>query len=873
MSDYRDAHWDVDARVSDLLDRMTLEEMILQTDQYFSHDFTRRNRLDDVEYIDMEKLDSLLRGNSVGSIQMRGMTPEQVNMVQAYAVEKTRLGIPFLFSEEALHGLCHRTATAFPQQIGLAATYNPALGRRMGRAIGTEARAMGIHETYSPVMDLIRDPRYGRTEETYGEDTHLGAEFAREVVKGMQGDCLAAPDSVASEPKHYAGYGAPVGGLNCAPCAMGRHEVFSDALPVFEAAFADAGAVDVMCSYNAIDGVPVAADHELLTEVLRDQWGMRGFVRTDLTACARLYDNHYVADTRQEAMAMSLEAGVDLQLYDFPHEEWQAGLKELVESGRLSAETIRRACGRVLKVKFMLGLFERPYVDVTRRAVYVHSAEHRALAREIARQSVVLLKNENGLLPLRKDMKTIAVLGPGAGSAMLGDYTPSGKGGISILEGIRRIVSPDTKVLYAGGCHFLGDAAVPFSSDELRDEEGMPGLTGRYYNGRAFEGEPVMTRTDRTINFNWIMSKPHGDLDAYCFSVRWTGKLVPQQSLQGWIGFSTQDSMRLYVDGELILDGWGEKKDANRTVPFSFEQGRSYDLRIDFTNDRRGARVVFGYNREREDFTRAVELAKQAEVALVFVGDSLETSGENFERVNLDLPGRQPEFVRAVAATGTPVVLVLQTGRPASIVWEQENIPAILEAWFPGEEGGPAVAEILFGDCSPSGRLPISFPKHVGQIPCHYSRRPGGGKRYVEMDWLPLYPFGYGLGYTEFAYGGLTLSAQTIAPGDSVTATFNVSNTGKRPGTAVPQLYLRDMFSSTVKPMKTLAAFCKVDLLPGETKRVSLTISPRAMRTLDRQFHWSVEPGDFRVWLADHAEHPIEKCDFRVEQTADANAR
>ncbi|MDO5484156.1 MAG: glycoside hydrolase family 3 N-terminal domain-containing protein, partial [Desulfovibrionaceae bacterium] len=304
----------IDKRVEELLNRMTLEEMILQTDQYFTQDFTLREERNGAEYVlslDMEKVDSLLRGNSVGSIQARQLSPAQINELQRYAVEKTRLGIPFLFSEEALHGLCHNDATVFPQQIGLAATFRPKLGYRMGRAIGTETRAMGIHETYSPVMDLIRDPRYGRTEESYGEDTFLCSQFAREVVRGMQGENLSDPDAIAAEPKHYAGYGAPVGGLNCAPCAMGRHEVFSDCLPVFEAAFADAGAVDAMCSYNAIDGVPVAADHELLTEMLRDQWGMRGFVRSDLTAVKRLYDNHYLAETPQEAMAMGLEAGVD----------------------------------------------------------------------------------------------------------------------------------------------------------------------------------------------------------------------------------------------------------------------------------------------------------------------------------------------------------------------------------------------------------------------------------------------------------------------------------------------------------------------------------------------------------------------------------
>ncbi len=366
MRDYKDANMEIDQRVNDLLDRMTLEEMILQTDQYYSHDFTIRNEWNDVVSLDMDKLDSLLHGHSVGSIQTRNMTPAQINQLQAYAL-KSRLGIPFLFSEEALHGFCHRQATAFPQQIGLAATFDPSLGRKMGRAIGTESRAMGVHETYSPVMDLIRDPRYGRTEESYGEDTFLCASFALEVVMGMQGGNLSDPDAIAAEPKHYTGYGAPMAGLNCAPCAMGRHEVFSDALPVFEAAIAEGGAMNVMCSYNAIDGTPVAADHELLTEILRDNWGMRGFVRSDLTAVARLYDNHYLAETRQEAMAMGLEAGVDLQLYDFPHEEWQTGLREQVETGRLDREVIRRACGRVLKVKFMLGLFEHPYVDEERQ--------------------------------------------------------------------------------------------------------------------------------------------------------------------------------------------------------------------------------------------------------------------------------------------------------------------------------------------------------------------------------------------------------------------------------------------------------------------------------------------------------------------------
>ena len=714
-------------------------------------------------------------------------------------------------------------------------------------------------------MDLIRDPRYGRAEESYGEDVHLCSEFARETVLGMQGEDLTAPDAIAAEPKHYVGYGNPVGGLNCAPSTMGRHDVFSDCLPVFEAAFAEGGAMDAMCSYNSIDSIPVSMDHELLTDVLRGQYGMRGFVRSDLTAIVRLYDWHFVAESRKEAMAMGLTAGVDLQLYDYPHEEWQQGLKELVEEGRLDEAVIDQACRRVLRVKFLLGLFENPYTDEGRSAEVLRCPAHVELAREIARESLCLLKNQGNLLPLRKDLKTVAVLGPAAAVPALGDYTTGHViGGVSVLEGIRSLVSPQTRVLYEAGCTFLGDSATPFEPGMLLDEDGNPGLTGRYYNGPRPEGTPVCVRNDPNINFNWILAKPHPDLDAGCFSVAWTGFMKMPHTMDGCIGFSTQDSMRLYIDGQLVLDGWGEGKSANQMVDFHFEADHPYAVRVEFTNDQRAARVIFGYSEGREDFSKALEAAKEAEVAIVCVGDNQETCGENFDRVSLDLPGRQLDFVKAVYATGTPVVLVLQTGRPVTAVWEVEHIPAILEGWFPGQEGGYAIAETLFGDNNPSGRLPISFPRHVGQIPCHYSRRPGGGRRYVEMNWLPLYPFGHGLSYTTFSFSGLRPLRETIAPGESLEVRFTVTNTGSRPGVAVPQLYLRDEVSSTVKPEYSLAAFTRVSLEPGERREVTLTIGPKAMRTLDPKYHWSVEPGRFLVALGDNAQNLLLHTAFTV---------
>ena len=866
MFTYQNPDLPVEERLDDLLSRMTTEEKIMQTDQYFSGDFTTQDENGKVIAMDMQRFAELMHGNSVGSVQLRGMTAAQANTVQRYAVENTRLGIPFLFSEEALHGLFTNNATSFPQQIGLAATFDPALGREMGHAIASETRACGIHETYSPVMDLIRDPRYGRSEESYGEDTHLCAEFARETVRGMQGKSLKDPDAVAAEPKHYVGYGNPVGGLNCAPSTMGRHDVFSDCLPVFEAAFVDGKACDAMCSYNSIDSIPVSMDHEILTDVLRGQYGMPGFVRSDMTAVSRLYDWHFIAESPEEAIRLGLEAGVDLQLYDFPHDVWQNAIAHLIEDGKMKMSVLDTACRRVLRMKFLLGLFENPYTDENRAESVLRCPEHLAVAEKIAEKSVVLLKND-GLLPLKKDLRRVAVIGPAADTVSYGDYTEyrGREGAVTVLDGIRAAVSPETEVVYARGCNFLGQALHPFNPGMLRDEDGGFGLTGRYYNSPVPEGTPVQVRSDRTINFNWIFSLPNPELDANCFSVAWTGSVIMPHTMDGCIGLSTQDSMRLYVDDELLIDGWGKDKSADQALDFHFEAGRAYKIRIEFVNDGRGARVIFGYSAGRENFSAAVEAARKADVAILCMGDNEETSGENFDRTDLNLPGRQLELVQAVYATGTPVVLVLQSGRPVTANWENDHLPAILEAWFPGEQGGTAIARTLFGDAIPGGHLPITFPRSVGQIPCHYSRRPGGGKKYVEMDWMPLYPFGYGLTYTTFAYRDLQPDRAKIAPDESVTVSFTVENTGPFTGDAVPQLYVRDLFSSVVKPERQLAAFTRVTLAPGEKRCITLTVGPRQLRTLGADYVWRVEPGQFELQLGDNAENILLRTDLTVE--------
>lgn len=877
MEKYRDPSLPVEERVADLLSRMSLEEKIMQTDQFYTNDFTRKNPEGRGEEIRWDVLEKSVKGMSVGSIQFRMASPGIANELQRYAVEKTRLGIPFLFSEEALHGLLDSKATCFPQQIGLAGTFEPELGRQMGRGIAAEARACGVHETFNPVMDLTWDPRYGRVEEAFGEDTYLGGEFAREIVRGMQGEDLRHQDTVAAEPKHYCGYGTPVGGLNCAPAAMGRHDVYAWALPVFEQAFVEGGAWNTMCSYTAIDGQPVASDHELLTDVLRGQYGMPGFVRSDMTAVARLRGSHYTAKDNNDAIRQGLEAGVDLQLYDFTHEEWMEGIRHLIESGEMAEEVLNQACGRVLKLKFALGLFENPYVDESLHEKTVNCEAHRETALNIARKSICLLKNDKKLLPLSDACKTIAVVGPGADEPALGDYSINYEAShmVTVLDGIRQLAGEDRTVLYEKGCSYLGEKVLPFRADWLADEAGEKGLTARYYNNRDMSGEPVVTRRDWMVNFNWIYAKPHPDLNAECFSVVWTGKLKPHESFQGCIAIPGQDSMRLYVDGELIIDAWkgesgrdgsaaeGTVGDARangvlRMADFTFRKGREYDLRLEFCNDARGARVILGYNRGREDWKPALDIVKRADVAVVCLGDNGETSGENLDRTELILPGKQQEFLKEIAATGTPAVLVLQNGRPLALTWEEGHIPAILECWFPGEKGGKAIAEVIFGKIAPSGRLPMSFPRAVGQVPCNYNRLPGGGWRYVEMDWNPLYPFGYGLTYTHFAYSDLQvegdgLTASQVEKGAVVKVSFTVTNTGGCFGEETAQLYLRDMVSSTVKPTRELAGFEKVALNPGESRRVEFRLGRRQMRTLDRKFEWHVEPGEFRVMAGDNS--------------------
>ncbi|BCJ98992.1 glycoside hydrolase family 3 protein [Anaerocolumna chitinilytica] len=854
----------IDERISDLINRMTLEEKVRQLDIYSGAELLGDMKV--LTNFDGEKYKELYGETGIGCLQIRYSSAKLNNQIQEYHIRNTRLGIPILFSEETLHGLVWPEATIFPQQIALAGTFEPELAYKQGRAIAAETRSVGVHEGWSPVLDLARDPRWGRVEEGYGEDTYLGARFAYDMVKGLQGDDLTQNNAIVSEPKHFSGYGAPSGGLNCGPAMLGRRDHANYCLPIFEAAFR-AGALNTMCSYNTIDGVAVAGDKELLTKVLRDELGMKGFVRSDMTAIRMLHTCHYTAKSDREAIKMGIEAGVDMQLYDYPHEEYQNTLMDFVKTGEVPEETINLSCSRVLRVKFMLGLFENPLTDESLSEKVVNCQEYKNIALEVAEKSICLLKNSNNLLPLKESIKNIAVIGPSAAACRFGDYSSASSvdRGITLLDGIKGMVSDDTIVTYNSGCSILDADIRPIPQNWLRDRNGKSGLTGEYYNELDFSGDPVCTRTDCMINFNFIYSKPAPGVNADRFAVRWSGTLVTDHSFKGCIGLSTMDSMKLWIDDEVIIDGW-EELNANQMVDFDFIQGREYKINIEYKNDQRGARVILGYNTGRLNMEEAIRIAKAAEVAIVAVGDSEETCGENLDRADLNLPGKQLDLVKAIYATGTPIVLVLQNGRPLSITWENDNIPAIIEAWHVGEQGGKAIAEVIFGEVNPAGRLPMSFPKSVGQLPVHYNRCPFSATKYVEMDWLPLYPFGYGLSYTNFKYSNIRLSKSEIKANETVEVLFDVTNIGDLDGEEVAQLYIHDEYSSVLRPYKELAGFKRIHLKKGETKTITLTLGNEQLRVLNKSFKWVVEEGKFEVMVGNNSANILLTAEFNVTQ-------
>jgi beta-glucosidase len=763
---YRDASLSIERRVEDLLGRMTLDEKLAQLGGVWVTSIAEGGRLDEARA--KERL-SLGTGHVTRIAAATVLRPNEVasltNEIQRFLVESTRLGIPAIVHEESTGGFTARDATCFPQAIGLASTWEPELIEEVGRVIREQMRAVGARHTLAPVLDVARDPRWGRTEETYGEDPYLAARLGVAYVRGVQGADLAS--GVIATGKHFVGYGAPEGGLNWAPANLSRRELLERFVPPFEAAIREAGLASIMNAYCEIDGIPCAASPELLDALLRDGLGFEGTVVADYFSVATLMSYHRIAADQSEAAARALEAGIDVELpaldcYGEP-------LRQALASGRAEADWVDRSVCRVLRQKLQLGLFERPYVDADAAASQFQTAAQRALARTVAQKSLVLLKNENGLLPLDRSLGTLAVIGPAA----------------------------DSDRLLQGDYHYPTHLEIMFGAIRETPESGT----------RSGEAE--------------------------------RRELAPAQATG-----EKADLGECFPPMVRIVDGIRSSVSAGTRVLTAPGCGVSGD--------------------STAGFDEAVALAREADVAIVAVGDRSGlsdgcTSGEFTDRAELGLPGVQQALVEAVVATGTPTVAVLVNGRPLALPWIAEHVPAVLEAWLPGEEAGSAIADVLFGAVSPGGRLPVTLPRAVGQVPLYYNHKPSGGRSqirgtYADLSNAPLYPFGHGESYTSFEYGPLEPSATRLPTRGGVELSVEVRNVGPREGDEVVQLYVHDVVASVTRPLKQLAGFKRISLSPGAAQRVTFHLDASQLAFYDRAMQLVVEPGEVEVMIGASSE-------------------
>ncbi|MGO4773398.1 glycoside hydrolase family 3 N-terminal domain-containing protein [Flavobacterium sp. W22_SRS_FK3] len=854
---YQDSKLPVEDRVKDLLSRMSLEEKARQMDMY------RGELFKDKEDFSKSKSDAKIGNLGIGAIHdLYPRSAKMINDLQKEVIKNNKWGIPALIMCEMLHGYLDDGSTAFPMNIGLGATWDTSIMDKVGKVIASEARAHGVHFGLGPNLDLGREPRWGRVAETFGEDAYLNSEIGLAMIKGMQGDDLKSDHTIIAEPKHFAVHGIPQAGGNSSPILVGERSAREDHLPSFEKAFRKGGALGTMCAYSELDGIPCAANHWLLTDVLRKEWGFKGIVVSDLGAIKYLQTTHYVTNSPKESIREAVAAGVDMQFYDFTNEFWQKTIIELVGEKKLTMDQIDRAAGGVLRLKFLLGLFENPYTDKNLIKERFHTKENQNIALEAGRKSIILLKNDNNILPLSKNIKTVAVIGPNADASRLGGYAVKNKVGTTVLEGIKQVAGTKTNVLYEEGVPLIVKGQIIPSKYLFTSDGSQNGLKGEYFNNRNVEGNPVLTRIDNQLEFDWPWSPGDGVTDDD-FSIRWTGYIQSDRSFDGWLGLSSDDGIRMWVDDQLVIDNWTKGATSIVTVPKNIEAGKKYKVRIEMWEGGWGARAHLRWNLEKVNFQPAIDIAKKADVAIVVLGESNELVEENRDVASLDLHGMQQELIEAIQKTGTPVVCVLLNGRPLSTNWISENIPALVEAWFPGEAGGKAVADVLFGDYNPGGRLPITVPKSVGQLPIYYNQKPSAIHRYVSESENPLYTFGYGLSYTKFEYSNFAINTKEIKADGELKISVDVKNTGNYDGDEVVQLYINDVYSSVTTPKKTLKGFKRLYIEKGETKKVEFTLTSDELSIWSKDMKRVVEPGDFEVMVGGNSTD-LQKLNFKV---------
>jgi beta-glucosidase len=746
---YRNLKLPVEQRLADLLARMTLEEKVAQIEGVWENPAfmrTPESRFVDDQGAFLPDHAAVLLKDGIGQMSRPSEVShgpreeaEFTNTLQKWMKENTRLGIPVMFHDECLHGHVADKGTSYPAAIGLASTWDPELLHQVFTADAAEARARGVDECLAPVLDLARDPRWGRTEETYGEDPYLVSRLGVAAIKGFQGDGPGVDKShVMATAKHFAVHGQPEGGTNVAPGNYSERVIREYWLKPFEAAVKEAHVHTVMASYNEIDGIPSHSNKHLLIDILRQEWGFNGVVVSDYFGIRELIRVHHVVANKEAAARMALDAGVDIEL---PFPDAYPGLVEQVRHGTVSEAAVDRAARSVLRAKFLVGLFDDPYVDSAYAEKITNSPAHQKLALQAARETLTLLKNQNNLLPLETaKYKHIAVIGPNAHDVHLGGYSNKPGRGVSILDGIRNRVGSRAEVLYAEGTK-ITETLPEWDADKVE------------------LGDPV--------------------------------------------------------------------KNAQRIA-------------------------------------EAVKVAQKSDVIILVLGDNEQTSREAWapehkgDRDDLTLLGNQDDLAKAMLATHKPVIAVLLHGRPNAITYLAENVPAILDGWYLGQEGGTAAAEVLFGDCNPGGKLPITVPRSVGQLPDYYYQKPSAKREYLGSTTEPLFPFGWGLSYSTFKYDNLRATPDSIGPEGTTRVSVNVTNTSKVPGDEVVELYIRDEISSVTRPVKELRGFRRLTLDPGQTKTVELSIGFEELSFLNRDMHRVVEPGTFKIMVGGNSVDLIE---------------
>ncbi len=811
---------------------------------------------------------------------------EKVKQMLYNAPAIDRLGIPaYNWWNEGLHGVARNgLATVFPQAIGLAATWDTSLMYRVATAISDEARAKyhyalskgrhGIYEGltfWAPNINIFRDPRWGRGMETYGEDPYLAGRLAVEFVRGMQGNDPRYLKTI-STPKHFAVHSGPEPERHTFNAVVDERDLRDTYLPQFRAAVIEGGAQSVMCAYNRFRSLPCCGSDELLQKVLRDEWGFDGYIVSDCWAIMDFYTTHKVVKSAPEAAAMALNAGTDLNCgvtYD--------SLGVAVKKGLVKEELVDRAVKRLFRARFRLGMFDPPervpYAAIPMSTV--DSREHRELALEAARKSIVLLKNDGALLPLSKNLRKIAVVGPNADDAelLLGNYNGIPAEPVTPLAGIRRKLAGRTTVLAARGCDLAEGVhsfePVPQSAlSHGKSGETMPGLEGQYYPNNHLTGEAAVTRIDSVVDFNWWDRPATAGMSIDTFSVQWTGSLTAPSTGTFALGLTVFGSGCLYLDDSLIVEVADRHVVSTESKEISLRQGDPHRIRIEFRHLRPDGIVRFVWSaphpRMRDE---AMAVAKDADVIIACLGLSPRLEGEEMDvkvpgfsggdRVDIGLPGPQEDFLRAIAALGKPVVLVLLNGSAVAVNWAAEHIPAIVEAWYPGEAAGDALADVLFGDYNPSGRLPVTFYRSVKDLP-PFDDYAMAGRTYRFFQGEPLYPFGYGLSYTSFRYSNLRMSP-SVRAGEEMKISIDVENTGVLAGEEVPELYLQNLTASVKVPLRSLEGFQRLLLNPGERRTVIFTLTPRQMSVIGANNERVLEPGVFSVTLG--GRQPVSESD------------